>query len=656
MCDDHSTVDQQGDTTPTQPGDTGQQLSRRGFIYGTAALAASAGLLREFPRLPLHSAERAVASDGSPAFSMAMHVHSSFSEQNGSMQAQLFQAATNSIDVLWWTDHDQRMDGLDYRDVVHFTSLTNEHPAPGQGRAWHWQKVESGPLSRKSGGGIVSTPYSPNDPVPFGSLHLAAQSTGSAAASYGYYADSKPAAWNYRDNLTGQSLNIDVLLESGWTKGYLELFIATSYHEASGGRPAGVYALSYRFVPPGTAAAGPGAHGLKGVITIPVTPSGRDPWYTATITPCDDIASLWPDLDYRDFGLWGLTLNAVSTGDAVAGYFDYLRFNRSISGEAFLQQQEHMGSFLAPQYPSVVQQLGLEVSWVPPHVNWFGPNVVIPDYGKTTPHTWTKYLQDTLVPQVHNAGGLVSYNHPFGFGYGRAQSQQKQDQRLRRLAKELLPTASAPAVLGSDLLEVGYPLRAGVDLAHHVALWDIMSRNAVFLTGNGANDDHYGKDWLEIPNNWFTSAWAPSTKMPDLLAALAAGRAWCASMSDFRGSLNLLVDGICPMGSVSVSSVTSRKLVASAGGLEPGTSLQVLQGTVDYAGTSALAANTRLIGSYPATDFSRGSITQTIDTSKESFVRTQVVDKRGTVVSLSNPIWLLRKTPPGGIPPARAVP
>jgi hypothetical protein len=32
-----------------------------------------------------------------------------------------------------------------------------------------------------------------------------------------------------------------------------------------------------------------------------------------------------------------------------------------------------------------------------------------------------------------------------------------------------------------------------------------------------------------------------------------------------------------------------------------------------------------------------------------------VVGKRGEVISLSNPIWLLRKTPPGGIPAPRAV-
>jgi hypothetical protein len=50
-----------------------------------------------------------------------------------------------------------------------------------------------------------------------------------------------------------------------------------------------------------------------------------------------------------------------------------------------------------------------------------------------------------------------------------------------------------------------------------------MSRNGVFLTGNGTNDDHYGQNWHGITNNWFTSVWAASTAEADLLAALAAG-------------------------------------------------------------------------------------------------------------------------------------
>jgi hypothetical protein len=82
--------------------------------------------------LPLRSAARPVTANGMSAYSLAMHVHSSFSEYDGSMDAQLWQATQNAVDVLWWTEHDQRLNDLDYRKTVHFTSLTKEQPAPGK--------------------------------------------------------------------------------------------------------------------------------------------------------------------------------------------------------------------------------------------------------------------------------------------------------------------------------------------------------------------------------------------------------------------------------------------------------------------------------------------------------------------------------------------
>jgi hypothetical protein len=666
MCDDqaHGSSDEEGGAAKgrSRKGDEGGATRRRflkGAAVGAAGLAAGGlGLAELLPRKPLWSPARPVGPDGSRAYSMAMHIHSSFSEQSASMQSQLFQAAKNSVDVLWWTDHDSRMVGLGYRRVVHFTSLSSEKGAPGQGAAWRWVKTENGPLTGKSHGGIVQYPCSPNDPVVGGSLHLAAESRTTATATYGFYADSHRSGLNYRDNLTGQSLTIDVLLKSGWTRGYLELLIHSSYHEAAGGRPAGDYGLSYRFVPPGIPARRV-AHGTQGAVVIPVKPArGTNPWSTITITPSDDIAALWPDLDYRDFALWELTLGAVSDGELVSGYFDYLRFTRRKSGEVFLQQQMDMAAAVAPRYPSVAQRQGLEVSAHLPHINWFGGAVVIPDYSADTVHTWNRwstYLERTAVPQIHAAGGLVSYNHPFGYGAQPEIPLAQQDRALPRVARTLLATGKRPAAFGADLLEVGYPLRNGVNLAHHVALWDTMSRNGVFLTGNGTSDDHYGQNWLGIINNWVTSAWAASTAEADLLASLAAGRAWCGSLSGYRGSLDLLVDGSCPMGSVSVSRVSSRQLEATATRIPAGGSLQVLQGTVDHAGPADPAANTRVIASYGAGDVGGGSVATSIDTSQHSFVRTQVLDRGGSVIALSNPVWLLRSTPPRGIPAARAV-
>jgi hypothetical protein len=637
MCDDHA------GTAGTPAG-----LTRRHVIGGAATLAAMAALGQRASRLPLYSAARPAAANGTSAYSMAMHIHSSFSEQSASMGAQLYQATANSVDVLWWTDHDHRMDGLDYRDTVHFTSLTHEQGGPHQGGAWAWVKRESGSLTGSSGGGIVTSPSSPNDPVSGGSMHLAAATTNGKAAKFGYYANSEPTGWNYRDNLTGQTLSIDVLLDSGWSQGYLELLIGTSYHEASGGRPKGLYSLSYQFVPSGSAHKT--ARGNNGIIEIPVKGSG---WTTITFTPSDDIAALWPDVDHRDFALWELTLNAVSTGDAVSGYFDYLRFDRTVSGNSFFSQQAEMIAEMAGSHPSVTQHQGLEVSWRLPHLNWFGGNVSVPSYQGVTSHGYTTYVKGTVIPQAHASGALVCYNHPYGYS-DTVLPQSQQDAQLRKVAALLL----SGNVLGCDLIEVGYERRGGADLAHHVGLWDVMSRNSVFLTGNGTSDDHFGTNWHGIANNWITSAWAASTGQQDLLTAMAAGQLWCGSLSKFGdqgASMNLTVDGTCPMGSVSLSSAASRKLTVSASGIPSGGSVAVLQGHVDYAGSGDPTPNTKVIATYSPANLVNGGgqVTLKVDTSKECFARTAVLDHAGNTIALSNPVWMLHKNPPGGIPGPR---
>ena len=394
MCDDHPADDSAADERPG--------VSRRAVLSGAIAAGVAAtgafaisGCTSQPAEPPRHSSPRDTAADGLAAYSMATHVHSSFSEMSGSMDSQLFQATKNSVDVLWWTEHDQRMLGLDYVQAVNFTSLARTPGKPGtagltDGAAWRWQARHKGPLASASQGGLVSSPVSPNDPVRQGSLHVTAKSTGSQPASLSYYANSQPAGWNYRDNLTGQTLRVDVLLTPGWHDGYLELLISSSYHEATGGRPAGAYALSYRFVPAGTTARR-GAQGNTGVITIPVTPTAGSRWYQAVLSPTDDIAALWPDVDHRDFALYGLTLGAVSTGDQVGGYFGYLRFDRAKSGEALLRQQIDMSARLAPKYPKVDQRQGLEVSWKLPHMNWFGESIKIPDYHGVTPEDYRAF-------------------------------------------------------------------------------------------------------------------------------------------------------------------------------------------------------------------------------------------------------------------------
>jgi hypothetical protein len=630
MCNDHAPA-------------AGPQLTRRGLLVAAGAGAAAAVVLGDGWRsraLAMAPPSNVPTYDGLTSQSMAMHVHSSFSEGVGSMEAQLTQAQLNGINVLWWTDHDQRMQQRGYRNVVHFTSLTAEK---GDGVAWAWQKRTSGSLASSSGGIVAAG--SPNDTIKTGSLSVAAKSKNANAATCGFIANTAAANSNQRGNLYGQVLTIDVLPSVIGLTGYLELLLSSSYHPARNGRPAGQYSVSYRFGGRGT----PGtrtAQGIAGVVNVPVTPGT---WNTVALTPCDDIAALWPDMDGRDFASFDITLRAVSNGLAVKGGFDYLRFARQYtSGDVPLQTQGSISDGYAASFPGVTARQGVEMSTFSPHVNWFGGAVSLPDYTGVTAAGYSAFMAEQ-VGRVHEAGGLTSYNHPYGTGGGALGSAATQNAKMTSMAKQLLGNQA----LGCDILEVGYKQRGGVDLAHHVGLWDVLSRNAMMLTGNATNDDHTGQNWAGLANNWTTSVWTAGTAEADLLAALSAGRAWACSLR-VPLTLDLLVDGECPMGSASVASVTSRQLQVFATGVPSGGNVNVLQGAVDYAGTAAAAPNTATVASYPSTAFATGSVSLDVDTTTACFVRASVTDATGAVVGLSNPVWLLDQAPPSGIPAPRA--
>ncbi len=199
-------------------------------------------------------------------------------------------------------------------------------------------------------------------------------------------------------------------------------------------------------------------------------------WNSVAVNLAADFAALFPGIDVRDLSLVDLNINAVSTGGIATGYFDYLRFSRQSSGQMPLQTQADLEADCAEQYPNVTQRQGLEVSMGSPHLNWFG-GISLPDHSGIS-GTFEDFLQHSLVPFTQDRDGLVSYNHLYGTGSRFSLDQPTQDELLRQTASRMVSNDA----LGSAILEVGYPLRGGVDLRHHIELWDVCSRNALFLT------------------------------------------------------------------------------------------------------------------------------------------------------------------------------
>jgi hypothetical protein len=73
------------------------------------------------------------------AVRMALHIHSSFSEGPATMMTHLDQAQRHKVDVIWWTDHDFRMEGYGYTKAI-----ACDGTAEGQGLTWKPVQMEQG--------------------------------------------------------------------------------------------------------------------------------------------------------------------------------------------------------------------------------------------------------------------------------------------------------------------------------------------------------------------------------------------------------------------------------------------------------------------------------------------------------------------------------
>ncbi len=78
----------------------------------------------------------------------------------------------------------------------------------------------------------------------------------------------------------------------------------------------------------------------------------------------------------------------------------------------------------------------------------------------------------------------------------------------------------------------------------------------------------------------------------------------------------------------------------------------MVDGLVGYAGATSPDPQVRLSSTSAGSEV---DVALAVDTRTSRFVRLVVRDASGQEVALSNPVWLLRDQPPGGIPAAREV-
>jgi len=555
---------------------------------------------------------------------MAMHLHASTSEGTGSVRSHLAQAFTHGYDVAWFTEHDWRRRRLLYRPT--FSFVPEEQLMGGTWSVLDLPTV--GEAAGGSGGALVSSPVSPKDPAARkASLRLRVTSRGDSPATVGHRIRSEGSSrGNYRSRIAGRTVSVDVLPTSTGPDAWGEVCFQLSHHLGSGHRPTGECALVYRLRPDGSD--GVSSKGATGYVDVPVR-AGE--WQSLTFDLVTDVGRVWPDMDARDNAMSDIRFQATSRRGARAEvHFGFLRFEEQASYDAVGVEEDLVARY-AEQVPDVLGLIGTEISFGP-HLNGYGGEQAPYDYGRITKLGDKPGYEalPSIVAHIHRSGGLASINHPSITAAG------------------LLAMNGG----GADLIEVGYGHSGPAAIQGQLDKWDTLSRNGLFLTGNGASDDHTGQGWEKEGNRYYAAAWAGRLAQPELLDALGRGRTFTGYLGSFAGTIDMTVDDTVPMGSVVVAPAKARTLRLDVTGIPDGGAVHLVRGVVDHAGTADPTPGTTVVKSLAATDLAR-TPSLPLDVSGDCFHRVQVTDRDGAVVAYGQPIWLLGAPPAGGVPSRR---
>lgn len=530
--------------------------------------------------------------------SMAMHIHASFSEGGswaagggaGSMLAQLQQAQEHGVDVIWWTEHDWRMQAYGYCPGLDFDGTD-------EGTNLEWFIQPEGPVAdaehRFTGDGLLVTATGP-------------ETEWGTSLSW-------PKAGNsfYATNLSDTTLTVDVRATQIGPDAEVLIELETSYRPALHGRPAGLYRLRYVLADrSGRELETP----LLGVIRAEATGD----WQQISINPLADIAEFWPDLVAADSALPRIRLGVrARRGATAAGEFRRLRFERTRDPVKWpVRRQAELMAALAPGYPGVTQYASAEISMVR-HLNVFMEDFELYPY---PPRGQAPVLDDTaegtmeIVRWYQQRGALVQYNHPPTSDAART---------------ELVRTRA----LGADLMEVVNGNSPAPMLRARLELFDIAARNGIFLTAGSGSDDHVGRDWLGAKQPFITTVWARSRALPDLTEALGSGRAWVHHLGDWRDArIDLLIGGRPVMGGVLLTE-QEHVQVDVVTNAPDGARIHVIVGACDRGGAGPSWDRRFAPADRP--------LSVRLERGTGRYLRIEVYDRSGSLLGLGNPFWLL---------------
>ncbi len=511
---------------------------------------------------------------GEQPYSVQMHIHGSLSEQNGSMEWHASKAHAIGVDVIWWTDHDWRVDQLFYTEEYNFENcvwdpVLKKFVEPDQSFEQRWWEVKRA---------ITTHQKSIVDSIAYEGAHSLRMEVRDSANSSFYQPLDLMQTGSRKQNQYCLAANLQfhvAIYPEQFDPLFDKIAIQFRLSERTSTWPNLRYvAGSMSGEAPGTASL-PATPGMWNLYDIDVSGDAR---LLLSTGGADSVVAQ----DNSTFET--RVMVEANEGRTVVAFVDDVRYtnDESLAGDGLLNWTRTAAAYYETVYPDVRHFVGSEVSKykAQPHMNAYAPNHTLIDYTGTV-------FTDSLyyaVEQVHAQGGLVSYNHPWGVGiYGNLnETPEEKAERIFYMKLGLIGIR----VYDCDLLEVGYRYRHGINLAGHLDLWDALTGNAIFLTGTGISDTHgstpfYGwAPWQPIAtyeNNYVTWIWATGIAEIPLLDALVAGRAYFGDPYRWEGELDMATGEGFPMGRVVVTDATSHELLVRVTNVPPGAEVRLRQ-------------------------------------------------------------------------------
>lgn len=559
--------------------------------------------------------------------SLQMHIHG-HSHHNGalkpgSMQWHSWYANNKNLDVLWWTDHNQIFDQsvpflIPFDTAQIDTSLTITHL-----NNFGNSKPGDDLVLKSSISGGTGTASIEGSRLFFG---LTSDSSAITPQAFFYYPKTVTGAIS--NFLLARPLTSNVFLEfslerSQMINSYFEVIVVLSWHNETSSNV--LQKIIYTFSDQET-----GEKVLSDSSTLNVS----------VITPSQSEANIKLNITENALLLTNGMDNAITEvkfaiksklGEKGTVYLGPIKLSSNITGA---QNQLTSIDSLAQKYESqygLKENIGVEYSQEVPgkptvHLNGFVPRSGYKTY---------LYYRDSasnedpsiFTARVRNEGGISSYNHLFfdkPIGQQHLFPQLIQDQKSNLKAQQLINEKA----FGTDILEVGYLYRGGLDLRHHLLTWDKLTANQLYLYGNGVSDSH-GNEWTEakLPNPFVTWVWASTSEIDSLIKYIKNGRMFFGNSFKFNGALDFSV-GQYKMGYRGLTSEGSGKLKIIYQAFPTNTIFYLKQGLI----APGLAVT------YIRDEIINPQVEISVDLLKPCFIRIEAYLQDSTPLVFSNPI------------------